>query len=145
MNRLDFKKAVLSRDQDKCVICQRRPDVVHHIMERKLFPDGGNEIDNGVSLCEAHHWAAETTVLSTAELRQAAGIIRIILSPYFGPGEYDKWGNIITSSGIRHPGPLYREENVQIVLKMGDMLDKFSNIVHVLRTCPFRPAREKTI
>jgi hypothetical protein len=46
----------------------------HHIIERKLFPDGGYYLENGVSLCNEHHMEVEKTTISCGHVRQRAGI-----------------------------------------------------------------------
>lgn len=50
-----FRESVFSRDNHKCVICGNPAKDAHHIIERRLFSDGGYYIDNGASLCEEHH------------------------------------------------------------------------------------------
>jgi len=49
-NRDQFREAVLSRDRHMCVVCGQPARDAHHIMERRLFPDGGYHLDNGASL-----------------------------------------------------------------------------------------------
>ena len=62
MTRDEFRTEVLTRDNNKCVVCGAEPTGgVHHIIERKLFTDGGYYIDNGVALCDKHHLEAEYT------------------------------------------------------------------------------------
>ncbi len=74
--------------------------------------------DNGVSVCENHHIAAESTILSCDELRKAAGITRIILPEHFYTDqEVDKWGNPILPNGQRLRGELFYDESVQKVIK----------------------------
>ena len=83
MTRDDFRNSVFERDNHLCVICGAPAVDAHHILERRLFPDGGYYIDNGASLCEFHHLEAESTRLSCDEIRQAAGITEVILPPHF--------------------------------------------------------------
>lgn len=64
LNRDTFRNAVFERDNYKCVVCGETAVDAHHIIERKLFDDGGYYIDNGVSLCGKHHLEAEMTVIS---------------------------------------------------------------------------------
>ena len=138
LNRDDFKTLVLKRDNHKCVLCDVTENLaVHHIIDRSLFENGGYFIDNGVSLCEAHHIDAETTVLSCEELREKAGIKNIIYPDYIGISEfvisYDKWLNPIYKSGKRGKGYIFHQENVQKILKQGNVLhlfeDDFNRIV----------------
>jgi len=78
LNRDEFREGVFKRDNYKCVICGLPAVDAHHIMERRLFSNGGYFLDNGASLCEEHHLEAEMTILSTDEIRQAAGIKSIV-------------------------------------------------------------------
>jgi len=77
MTRDDFRQSVFERDSHRCVICGEPSKDAHHILERRLFPDGGYYIDNGASLCEKRHLLAESTQLSCDEIRQAAKITEI--------------------------------------------------------------------
>lgn len=123
-----FREAVLRRDGHSCVApgCLNPGTEVHHLIERRLFPDGGYIADNGVSLCPEHHVLAETTVLDAQELRTAAGICEVVLPEGWDPGSrYDKWGNIIGVDGWRYPGPIFWEEPVQRALRSGNMLRGF--------------------
>ncbi len=52
MTRDDFRNAVFARDNHRCVICGEPAKDAHHILERRLFPDGGYYLNNGASLCE---------------------------------------------------------------------------------------------
>ncbi len=95
LTREEFKQAVFERDKHKCVCCDRAAVDAHHIMERKLFPDGGYVLENGASLCERCHLFAEETSISAATIRSAIGAAPV-LPPGFSAGiEYDKWGNAI--------------------------------------------------
>lgn len=115
--RREFKRAVFNRDNHSCVHCDKPAQDAHHLMERRLFDDGGYQLDNGVSLCSVCHILAEQTMLSTSELRQAAGIETIVLpSHLYGDYEYDKWGNILLPNGDRIRGGLFYDESVQKIL-----------------------------
>lgn len=135
LTRDQFREAVLARDGHKCVWCGYDPRPMgpagragldaHHIMERRLWPDGGYYLDNGVTLCsrpgyESCHLKAEQTVIDTQSLRDLAGIRTVLLPPHLYPDEvYDKWGNVILPSGARLKGELYEDPSVQKVLKQG--------------------------
>jgi hypothetical protein len=128
MNRNEFREAVFKRDGYKCVICKEPAVDAHHIVERRLFPDGGYYLDNGASLCSNHHLEAEMTTLSCEEIREAAGIKTIILPPHFDSTQrFDKWGNKFWSdgSGYRHKGPIFDDEGQQKILKRGGVLWRF--------------------
>lgn len=60
--RAEFRKAVFSRDKNKCRICGLSGVLLdaHHITDRTLMPNGGYVKENGISLCEPCHLKAET-------------------------------------------------------------------------------------
>jgi hypothetical protein len=135
MTRDQFRNAVFERDGHKCVICHAPAKDAHHIIERRLFDDGGYYLNNGASLCEEHHIAAETTVLTCEQIREACGITKIVL-PYqlYDEYNYDKWGNIILPTGKRLKGELFYDESVQKILAKGNALENFSEHVKYPRT-----------
>ena len=139
LSRDDFKGAVFKRDKHKCLICNKIAIDAHHIIDRSLWGETqGYFIDNGVSLCAEHHLAAEMTLISCQELRDAAGIQQIVLPDHFYTDErYDHWGNIILPSGMRIKGELFGQDNVQKILKQAGVLDKFLKYVKYPRTYHF--------
>ena len=79
-----------------CVLCQQPGQDAHHIMDRKLFPDGGYYLDNGVTVWPACHLLAEKGRVTPDWLRNVANIKTVILPPDFEPEFiYDKWDNPI--------------------------------------------------
>lgn len=142
LTRDEFRKSVFERDSFCCVICgdgkhNQTPIDAHHIMERRLWSDGGYYIDNGATLCDKGedgcHFKAETTVLSVEEIRRSAGITKSLLPEDMYPDHmYDKWGNNILGNGMRTKGPLFNDESVQIVLQ--PVLDLFTDYVKYPRT-----------
>jgi hypothetical protein len=136
LTRDNFRNSCLIRDDNKCVICKVPHNLsVHHIIERRLFGDGGYYMNNGASLCEKHHIMAEETTLSCDEIREACGITKICLPDHFySDNEYDKWGNIILANGQRIKGELFYDESVQKILKQGKVLDLFQKYVKYSRT-----------
>ena len=117
LTRDDFREGVFARDGHRCVICGGEGKDAHHIMERRLFDNGGYFLDNGATLCENHHVLAEQTVLSCEEIRAAAGIATVILPDHLYPDErWDKWGNMILKDGRRIRGELFNDESVQKIL-----------------------------
>src|ERR1700739_636643 len=101
-----------------CVHCGGAGKDSHHIMERRLFEDGGYYLENGVTLCEDCHIAAEDTSLSPDTLRLDAGIAKAVIPPQREEeGTYDKWGNPVLANGQRFMGELFHEEGVQRALK----------------------------
>lgn len=133
LSRDEFRNAVFERDKHKCVICGASAQDAHHILERRLWPDGGYYLENGASLCGSCHIKAEQTLLSCDQIREAAGISKIVLPEDLHCDEaYDKWGNIILSNGNRLKGPLFFDENVQKIL--APVLDTFCSYVKYPRT-----------
>lgn len=118
VSREQFKEMAFKRDGYKCVFCSETKISCHHILDRKLFADGGYYVDNGASVCDKHHWDCEKTDLSVEVVRKACGIENIIVPEGFDKQKiYDKWCNVILPDGRREPGPMFFEENVQKVLK----------------------------
>lgn len=70
LGREDFKNEVFKRDNYKCVVPNCGQDAVdaHHILDRKLFSDGGYYINNGASLCATHHLDAEIGKFTVKEI-----------------------------------------------------------------------------
>ena len=96
LTRDAFREGIFTRDRHKCVICGAPAVDAHHIVERRLFSDGGYYLNNGASLCEKHHLGAEMTILDTQTIREAAQIGQIVLPEHlYSESEYDKWGNEI--------------------------------------------------
>jgi hypothetical protein len=117
LSRNEFRKQVFTRDKNFCVICKQNGQDAHHIIERRLFDDGGYYIDNGATLCGICHIKAEETSLSCEDIRKAANITNIILPPHlYRDLIYDKWGNIINSNGTKIRGELFFDESVQKIL-----------------------------
>ena len=97
LTRTEFKDRVFQRDNHKCVACNHPCVDAHHILDRKLFPDGGYYLDNGVSLCSDCHLKAEYSEFSCELLRELAKIDVTILPPdYDSSCTYDKWGNVLS-------------------------------------------------
>jgi hypothetical protein len=137
LTRDQFREAVFARDGHKCVIpgCGKPAQDAHHILERRLFPDGGYYLSNGASLCGQHHIEAEQTTLSVETIREAAGITAPALPSHFYPDErYDKWGNVIPPTGRRTKGELFSDESVQKILAAGGVLSEFSDYCKYPRT-----------
>jgi len=133
LSRDDFRSEVLKRDGHKCVCCGTDAQDSHHIIERRLFHDGGYYLGNGVSLCGGCHLKAESTLLSCEELREKAGIGRVVLPEHLYPDQaYDKWANPILPNGQRLRGELFHDESVQKVIK--PVLHLYTNRVKPPRT-----------
>lgn len=138
LSRDAFRESVFSRDGGACVLCGRPAVDAHHIMERRLFDNGGYFLDNGASVCADHHLLCEQTLVTTERVRAAAGIKRVVLPEHLyedgGWVTYDKWGNEILPNGTRLRGELWDDESVQKVLKAGGVLPLFTNRVRYPRT-----------
>ena len=135
-DRDTFRQKCLERDNYSCVICKSKENLsVHHIIERRLFKDGGYFLDNGASLCEKHHLEAEMTTLECSDIREACGISRVAIPEHlYKEAEYDKWGNEILKNGQRLQGELFWDESVQKILKIGNILGDFTNKIKYSRT-----------
>lgn len=133
LSRDEFRNAVFKRDQNKCVVCGREAKDAHHILERRLFKDGGYRLGNGSSVCEEHHLAAESTVLSCDELRKLCGIQKVILPEHLYTDQiYTKWGDPVLPNGQRLKGELFHDESVQKVIR--PMLHLYTDRVKYPRT-----------
>jgi len=134
--RDNFREQVLKRDNYTCVFCNKLAKNAHHIMERKLFSDGGYYLDNGVSVCEEHHILCEKTIISCEEIRDKAKIGSIILPDHLKDYQlYDKWGNPILPNGQRLRGELLNKPSVQAIL--ADVISLFTCKVKYPRTYHF--------
>jgi len=117
LTRDQFREAVFARDGGCCVICREGAVDAHHILERKLWANGGYYVDNGASVCAGCHLRAEATEVSCEELRRRCGIDQVLLPDHLCPGEiYDKWGNTILPNGQRLRGELFDDPGVQGIL-----------------------------
>lgn len=147
LTRDEFRRAVFARDGDRCVSCGRTdgPLDAHHIMERRLFRDGGYYLANGATLCDPTcHMKAESTELSVEDVRRMAGITTVVLPEHLYPDTtYDKWGNPILPNGMRLKGELLADESVRRVL--APVMDRFTPHVKAPRTfhLPWSPGKTK--
>lgn len=117
MTRGEFRDSVLARDGYKCVLCGSPADAAHHIMERRLFSDGGYHAENGSAVCEACHWRLESTEVSPGEVREAAGITKVVLPEHlYADQRYTKWGDPVLEDGTRLKGELFDDPSVRKVI-----------------------------
>lgn len=146
LSRDEFRAGVFARDRNLCVICKEAGQDPHHIIERRLWPDGGYYLDNGATLCGRCHILAEQTTISCEEIREAAGIQVAVLPPHlYADQRYDKWGNPILPNGLRLKGELADDESVQRVLASAEGLVEYSKYVKYPRTyhLPWSPGLGK--
>lgn len=144
LSRDEFREGVFKRDGHKCLICGAPAKDAHHIIERRLFDNGGYYLDNGASVCEKHHIEAEQTLISCEELREKAGIKTVVLPDHlYGDQRYDKWGNPILPNGQRFRGELFHDPSVQKILQ--PVLHLFTDKVKYPRTyhLPWSPGVTK--
>lgn len=135
LTREKFVAQALARDKNSCVICKKEASEVHHIIERKLWPDSGYYLNNAATLCGEHHLQAEQTILSCDEIRNKTNIVEILLPEHFDPEyKYDKWGNVIMPNGTRLKGEMFYTEQVQKILSSVDLLNIFSKYIKYPRT-----------
>lgn len=135
LTRDQFREGVFARDNHKCVICGQPGQDAHHIIERRLWSDGGYYLSNGATLCGEHHIQAETTDLSCYQIRESAKISIVALPDgYYHDHEYSKWGDVILPSGMRMKGPLFNDESVQKILSQGAQLYTYTDWVKYPRT-----------
>lgn len=117
LTRDKFREDVFLRDSYCCVVCGKSGKDAHHIIERRLWPDGGYYLANGATVCENCHIKAEQTLISCEELRTLCKIKEVLLPPHlYRDVTYDKWGNIIVSSDHRVRGELFDDISVQKIL-----------------------------
>jgi hypothetical protein len=87
---------------------------------------------------------AEQTLLSVEDLREMAGITRIILPDHlYKDHRYDKWGNVILANGQRMRGELFRDASVRRALNRS--LNLFTPYVKYPRTyhLPWSPGKTR--
>lgn len=135
LTRDKFREGVFARDNHKCVFCDKPAVDAHHILERRLFSDGGYYLDNGASVCVLHHLQCEMTIISVEAVREACGIDKKIIPEHlYADQPYDKWGNPLLANGTRAKGELFYDESVQKILKKGCALDLFTDYIKYPRT-----------
>lgn len=144
LSRDVFRDSVFTRDNWLCVICKNTAKDAHHIIERRLFGDGGYYVDNGASLCSECHLKAESTELSCDEIRDKCGITTVVIPQHlYKDQKYDKWGNPILPNNTRLKGDLFYDVSVQKILK--PVLHLFTDYVKYPRTyhLPWSPGITK--
>ncbi len=135
LTRDAFRESVFARDEYKCVVCGA-VDVhldAHHILERRLWPDGGYYLSNGATVCETHHRLCESTDITVEQIREHAGIVKFAIPEHLYDDQvYDKWGNAFLPNGQRLRGELFWDPSVQKVI--ASHLSEFTNRVKYPRT-----------
>ena len=143
LTRDQFRESVFARDGHKCVVCGSTEKLdAHHIIERRLWGDGGYYLENGATVCEVHHLEAEATTLSCDRLRELCHTTRFPIPSHLYPDQpVDKWGNPILPNGMRLKGELFDDPSVQKI--MAPVLGLFTNRVKYSRTyhLPWSPGK----
>jgi hypothetical protein len=135
LSRDAFREGVFARDHHTCVFCDAPAIDAHHIIERRLWADGGYYLANGASVCAEHHLQCEMTLSSVEQVREACGVTKVIVpSHLYADQPYDKWGNPILEDGRRARGELFFDESVQKILAAGGVLNLFTSRVKYPRT-----------
>jgi hypothetical protein len=130
LSREKFQELVFKRDGGKCAFCKNDAQDAHHIIDRKLWPDSGYYLNNGASVCLEHHILCEKTLISVEQVREACGIVDIIVPPHLNCDQpYDKWGNTILPNGQRTKGELFNDGGVQKILQEAGVLSLFTPYV----------------
>lgn len=134
LTRDDFRESTFKRDNYKCVVCGKSGEIfAHHILERRLWKDGGYYINNGSTVCNDCHLKCESTEISVEEIRAYSGITKKVIPEHFyNDQEYDKWGNPILANGNRMIGELFFDESVQKIIS--PYLHLFTHYVKYPRT-----------
>jgi len=70
LSREDFKKYGFKLTGGKCCVpgCEEDAVDAHHIMDRKLFSNGGYYLSNCAPLCAKHHIDAENGTITPSDL-----------------------------------------------------------------------------
>lgn len=109
LTRDEFRTRVLARFNGRCSVpgCPHPAEDAHHIMERRLWADGGYYEENGAPLCDldghGHHMKAERNEILPSELRKWNNIDVVVLPPQLDDYlDYTKWGDVIMTS-TKHP------------------------------------------
>lgn len=111
--RDEFREGVFERDNHRCVVpdCHKKAVDAHHLIERRLWSDGGYYLDNGASVCEEHHKLAEINKLLPVTLRVYAGICgKVYPENMDTEEEYTKWGKhlpVRLTPNLKYPSTYY--------------------------------------
>jgi hypothetical protein len=97
--RKSFRDVVFKRDNYTCIVpwCNQTAQDSHHIVERALWNDGGYIPDNGASVCETHHRAAEDNTIPPQAFWRWAGITEPPLPDGIEDIHVNKWGDALES------------------------------------------------
>lgn len=150
LTRDEFRNKVFERDNHRCIIpatgqnkiCGKPAVDAHHIIERGLWTDssefGGYFINNGASVCEEHHLAAEKNFYPPQYIWNILGVTEPKRPKSFLPNiDYNKWGKAFDMPDryrIKYPTTPYLHISPQW-RKSSDMKDEdafLENADHLL-------------
>ena len=174
LTRDDFKRLCMERDNQKCRLCGFDKDLsVHHIIERKLWSDGGYYISNGITVCPRCHIQVEGCFVMPSVLWEKIGVkLHDVenLSYLYPDGcfeldtAYDKWMQEILYEGhdgsfivipnqfkdkfekaVRLAGGAVRNVNSEWLKEHMDIECKNNNALFVGMTKKFNYERNQTV
>lgn len=104
--RAEFREAVMALSDHTCCVpgCNLPAEDAHHIIERRLWPDGGYYVENGAAVCDlngtGHHRDCESNLILPDQLREWCGIVEVALPPDWDDTlTYNKWGDVVNWNG----------------------------------------------
>jgi len=106
MTREEFREECVYRDYGECIVpgCDAEvtadpdgPGEVHHIIERKLWEDGGYFPANGASVCNPHHRLAEENIIPPQAFWRWVGTNAPTIPEQCDSIDIDKWGESLES------------------------------------------------
>ena len=76
LSRIEFKKRGFMRTNGMCCVpgCKEHAADAHHIMDRKLWNDGGYYLSNCAPVCKKHHLDCEQGVYTPAQVTVFCGM-----------------------------------------------------------------------
>lgn len=101
MTREAFRQTCVERDGSECLIpwCDESvtddpdgPGEVHHIIERRLWDDGGYFADNGACVCNDHHRRAENNEIPPQAFWRWNSVDHPTLPETVSSQDVNKWG-----------------------------------------------------
>ena len=100
LTREMFNETCIKRDNNQCRLCGVTEKLsVHHIIERKLWSDGGYYKNNGITVCPECHLLTEAGFILPSKLWFKMGINKLYPEGLNYDNEYDKWGNEVLMRG----------------------------------------------
>lgn len=108
----------MARECGLCCVpwCSAPAEDAHHIIERRLWSDGGYYLENGAAVCDkngtGHHMDCEQNLILPDQLREWCNITDVILPPDWDDTlTYNKWGDVVNWSG-KYPRTFHLPESL---------------------------------